>query len=120
MNRIFIHDLRLSTRIGALAPEREAPQPLRLDLELGLASDEAFRSDRLADTIDYAAVVRQVCRFADEHRFHLLERFAEGIADLVLATFPACCVKVRVAKLGAIPGVREIGITIERRRPAAR
>jgi len=38
MNTIFIHDLRLKTRIGVYEWEQHLPQTLRLDLELGLPS----------------------------------------------------------------------------------
>lgn len=116
MDTIFIHDLRLTTRVGVHAWERDVLQTLRLDVELGLASGEAFRSDDLADAIDYAAVVRRIARFADEQHFRLLERFAEGVADAVLASFPAAWIKVRVAKLAVIAGVSEVGVTIERHR----
>ena len=52
--------------------------------------------------------------FANDHDHALLERFAEALASLVLDEFGAQSVKVRVAKLGALPGVREIGVAIER------
>jgi dihydroneopterin aldolase len=106
MNTIFIQDLRLSTRIGIYDWERALPQTLKLDLELGLASDQAFRSDDFNDALEYAA----------EHGYQLMERFAQGIADIVLGEFPATWVRVRVAKLSALPGVKEIGVAIERRR----
>ena len=44
----------------------------------------------------------------------LVGRFSEASASLVLDDFGAQSVKVRVAKLGALPGVREIGVAIER------
>jgi dihydroneopterin aldolase len=44
----------------------------------------------------------------------LLERFAEGIAEIVRGEFAAPWVRVRVAKLGALPGVKEIGVEIVR------
>ena len=116
MNSIFIHDLRLRTRVGVYAWERHLPQLLRLDVELGLAHDAAFRSDDIADALDYAAVVRRLHVYAEQHTYLLLERFAQGIADIALGEFRAAWVKVRVAKLGAVPGVREIGVAIERRR----
>lgn len=116
MNRIFIHDLRLSSRIGIHPWEREFPQTLKLDIDIGLASDRPFHSDDFGDALDYAAVVHRISRYADEHGFQLLERFAQGLADLVLAEFPASWVKVRVAKLAVVAGVSEIGVAIERHR----
>ena len=116
MNTIFIHDLRVDTRIGVYEWEQHLPQTVRLDLDIGLASDAASRSDNLADALDYSAVVGRLQAFAREHPYKLLERFAEAVADIVLDEFGAPWVKVRVAKLGALPDVKEIGVAIERSR----
>lgn len=116
MNTIFIHDFRLSTRIGVYAWERQAKQTIRLDLEIGLPDDKPFSSGELEDAVDYAAVVGRLREFAADNPHPLLERFAEAIADIVLAEFGAAWVKVRVAKPAAIPGVRELGVAIERQR----
>ena len=116
MNTIFIHDLRLKTRIGVYEWEHHLPQTLRLDLELGLPSAAAFRSDDFRDALDYSAVVKRLQRLAADHPHKLMERFAEAVADIVLGEFNAPWVKVRVAKLAPIAGVKELGVTIERRR----
>ena len=116
MNTIFIHDLRLETRIGVYEWEQHLRQTLRLDVELGLPSDTAFSTDDLADALDYAAVVRRLQAFATDHPHKLMERFAQAVADIVLGEFNAPWVKVRVAKLAPIAGVRELGVAIERRR----
>ena len=114
MNTIFIHDLRLETKVGVYAWERELAQTIRVDLDIGLPSSRPFETGELADAIDYAAVVTRLRAFAGEHRHSLLERFAEAMAAIVLDEFGAQSVKLRVAKLGALPGVREIGVAIER------
>jgi dihydroneopterin aldolase len=113
MNTIFIHDLRVETRIGVYDWEQHLPQTLRIDVELGLTSHEAFRSDDFNDALDYAAVVKRIQTLAREHPHKLMERFAQAIADIVLHEFGAPWVKIRVAKLAPISGVREVGITIE-------
>ncbi|MFI4888322.1 MAG: dihydroneopterin aldolase [Burkholderiales bacterium] len=114
MNTIFIHDLRLETKVGVYAWERELTQTIRVDLDIGLSSSRPFETGDLDDAIDYAAVVTRLRAFAQEHSHALLERFSEAIASMVLDEFGAQSVKVRVAKLGALPGVREIGVAIER------
>src|SRR6476646_11575860 len=114
MNTMFIHDLRIETMVGVYAWERQLLESVRVDLDIGLKSTRPFETGELADAIDYAAVVARIRRFALEHRHALLERFAEALASLVLDEFGARSVKLRVAKLGALPGVREIGVAIER------
>jgi dihydroneopterin aldolase len=75
-----------------------------------------FQSGDFADTLDYAAVVKRLKSFAADHPHKLLERFAQAIADLLLADFGAPWAKVRVAKLAPIAGVRELGVVVERTR----
>ena len=124
MNTIFIHDLRLDTKVGVYDWERQLPQTVRIDVDIGLPSTRPFETGELADAIDYAAVVARIRAFGASHDHALLERFAEALAAVVLDEFGAQSVKLRVAKLGALPGVREIGVAIEREagmpRPAAR
>ena len=114
MNRIFITDLRLETRIGVYEWEQPLAQTIRLDLDITLPSDKPFTSGKLEDALDYAAVVARIKTFASDNPYPLLERFTEAIAQIVLTEFGARGVKVRVAKLAALPGVKEIGIEIER------
>ncbi len=118
MNTIFIHDLRVETTIGVYRWEAHLPQTIRLDLEIGMPSDKPFTTGDFADALDYAAIVRRIKGYAAGHSYPLLERFAQGLADIVLDEFGAPWVKVRVAKLAALPGVKEIGIAIERAKPA--
>ena len=117
MNAIFIHDLRVKTRIGVYDWEQHLPQTLRLDVEFGVPSEKVFRTGDFADALDYAAVVRRLQGLADDHPHKLMEPFAQAIADLLMGEFGAPWVKVRVAKLAPMPGVKELGVAIERRRP---
>ena len=119
MNTIFIHDLRVSTRIGVYDWERELSQTVRLDVEFALPATAAFASDDFADAIDYAAVVARLKALAADHPHRLLERFAQAVADVVLGEFAAPWVRVRVATLAPIAGVTELGVQIERKGAAA-
>ena len=111
MNAIFIHDLRVETKIGVYEWERHLPQTIRIDLEIGLPSARPFTSGDFADAVDYAAVVERIKVLAANNPHPLVERFAESVA---LVEFGAPTVKVRVAKLAPLPGVRELGVMIER------
>ena len=114
MNAIFIHDLRVETRIGIYEWERRLAQIVRLDVELGLPRDDVFRTGDFADALDYAAVVKRLQAFAADHPHQLMERYAQAIADLLMGEFGAPWVKVRVAKLAPLAGVKDLGIVIER------
>ena len=114
MNTIFIQELRVETRIGVYAWEQHVAQPIVIDLELALPSTKAFASDNLADALDYAAVVKRIQAFAANHPHKLLERFAEALADVVRAEFGSPWVRVSVAKLAPVAGVKRLGVVIER------
>ena len=114
MNAIFIHQLRVETRIGVYAWEQHLTQPLLIDLELELPSAKAFTSDNFSDALDYAAIVKRVQSFAADHPHRLLERFAEALADVLRREFGAPWARVSVAKLAPIAGVSRLGVVIER------
>jgi dihydroneopterin aldolase / 2-amino-4-hydroxy-6-hydroxymethyldihydropteridine diphosphokinase len=99
MDRILIDDLRVLTLIGALPHEREAKQPLRVDISIGLDLRDAGASDELDDTVNYGAVAERVRELAEESKHILLERLAADIADNVLAFDRVEEVDVLVTKL---------------------
>ena len=113
MDVIFIQDFRIEILIGIYEWERRVPQTVQLDLEIGLPEREK-RSDRIGDTIDYAKVVARIEASLAAHRFVLVEALAEHIAQLVMSEFHAPWVRTSVTKLGALKGVKRLGVTIER------
>jgi 7,8-dihydroneopterin aldolase/epimerase/oxygenase len=114
VNRIFITDLRIETRIGVYAWEQHIAQPLLVNLEFELPSAAAFTSDRFEDALDYTAVVARLQALAADHSHKLMERFAEAIGEIICVEFGAPWVSVRVAKLAPLRGVKQIGVAIER------
>ena len=113
MDTIFISDFRLDILVGVYDWEQKVPQKVQFDLEIGLPGGKS-QSDKLGDTIDYAAVVSRIEASLTEQRFGLLENLAEHIAQLVMREFKSPWVKVSVAKLAALKNVKRLGITIER------
>lgn len=99
LDRILVDDLRVMCVIGALPHEREAAQPLRVDIAVGVDLRDAGRTDELDDTVHYGLVAEQVAAMAAESKFVLLERFAAEVADIVLAFDRVEQVDVTVTKL---------------------
>ena len=114
VNRIFINDLRIETRIGVYEWEQHLAQPLLLNLEFELPSAQVFSSDRFEDALDYSAVVKRLQALAADHTHKMLERFAEAIAEILCREFGAPWASVRVCKLAPLAGVKQIGVAIER------
>ena len=115
MDQIHIRQLKLSAVIGVYPRERKAPQSLIVDLTLHTDLQVAGRSDRLTDTIDYAALVARVRKATARSRFQLLESLAQHIADLCLRDSRIAAVDVTASKPGALPGV-VVAVTIRRSR----
>lgn len=114
MDIIFLRELKLDVIIGIYEWERKVPQTIQLDLEIGLPNSRAAETDSLADTIDYAGVVTRIREHAAQRPVSLVEALAEQIAQLIRREFGAPWVKVSVAKLGLIRGVKQLGVVIER------
>jgi dihydroneopterin aldolase len=114
MDRIFITDLKVESRIGVYDWERQVAQPLLLNLEVALPHSRACETDSLDDAIDYAAVVKRIEALLSDHPYHLLERLAEAVARMVLEDFGAPWVKLSIAKLSPLPRVKLLGVSIER------
>ena len=111
---IFISELKVKTKLGVPAWERMVAQTVILDIELGYDLTKAGKSDSIADTIDYGAVVARIRETLTEHSFQLVEALAEHICQLILKEFKAESVKVKVAKPGILGGLRALGVVIER------
>ncbi len=114
MDTIFISELRLDILIGIYEWERRVPQTVQFDLEIGVPPKRAPRSDRIDDTIDYAAVAARIEASLRTNPFGLLERVAEHVAELVVHEFGAPWVKVSVTKLAPLKNIKRLGVTIER------
>ena len=114
MDIIFIDELRLSTLIGIYPRERVVPQTVEMSLQIGTSTASAGASDDIVDTIDYAVVVERLRSELATQHFNLLEKLAEYVAGLLIEQFGARWVRVSIAKLGMMPGVKRVGVIIER------
>ena len=113
---IFINGFIGETVIGIDHEELYRTQPLRIDLAAGLPRSLACDTDRIGDTIHYGEVRAALHEMLREHRYQLLEAFAEGIAKLLLTRFGAHWVRVGITKPRKFDDVEGVGVLIERRR----
>ncbi len=118
LDLVFIEGLCAETVIGIHQSELHVPQPVRIDIALGMPRALACRTDRIGDTIDYSEVRAAVHRLLGEHRFQLLEALAEEIARRLLDDFGAHWVRVAAVKPRKFDDVDAVGVVIERRRVA--
>jgi len=114
MDIIFLREIRLDARIGIYKREKAITQTVELDLELALPDDRVFKSGKVTDTIDYAVVIERIRATLVEQHYGLVENLAEHVAQIILKEFHSPWVRVSIAKIGAQPHARRVGVVIER------
>ena len=114
MDIIYLKDLRINTIIGIYDWERCTKQTVILDLEMGTDIRKAADSDSIKDTLDYKAVAKRLMSFVGDSEFELVETLAEGIAEILLKDFQVPWLRLQINKQGAVRGVRDVGVIIER------
>jgi dihydroneopterin aldolase len=114
VDKIFVRELRIETIIGFWEWERRIKQVVSIDLEIGTDARVAAGSDAIAGTLNYELLAKRLMEFVGAADYQMVEALATAIGRIVIQEFAAPWVKVSVAKPGAIPAAREVGIVIER------
>ena len=112
MDFIFIDDMRVEAHVGIFEREKAAPQTLEISLTFGVP-DEAAQDDDIDKTIRYDAVIDRIRAELSTRHFTLLETLGEYVIGLLLNEFGAPWVRISIAKMGIMKGVRRVGVQIE-------
>jgi dihydroneopterin aldolase len=111
---IYLKDLRIDTIVGIYEWERRTRQTVIFDIEMGADIRKAAQSDKIEDTLNYKAVAKRVISFVEGSNFELIETLAERVADILLREFKVPWLRLSLNKQGAVRGVRDVGVVIER------
>jgi len=111
---IFLSEVKVETKLGVPAWERLVTQTIILDLEIAMPHSRSCMTDEIEDTIDYGEVVARIRQTLSENSFKLVEALAEHICQIILTEFKAPWIKIKVAKPGILPGLKALGVIIER------
>ncbi len=114
VRRVFVRDLVVTTRIGVYRREKKAPQQVRINIEMLVPENGRVLNDRLANVVDYEAIVTGVRALAADGHVNLVETLAERIAALCLRDRRVRTARVRVEKLEVLPDAASVGVEIER------
>ncbi len=114
MDIIFLSEVKIQTKLGVPDWERLVPQTVVLDIEITMPNSDSCKTDEIHDTIDYGAVVSRIRETLSEQNFKLVEALAEHICQLLIKEFKTPWVKIKVSKPGILPGVKALGVVIER------
>lgn len=99
--KLRLNGIDVDCIIGDLPEERVRPQRLVVDVELEIG-DEASFSDRLEDTVDYAALTERVRAALTAAKCRMIERAARVALEECMADGRAEAAEVRVTKAGAV------------------
>jgi dihydroneopterin aldolase len=120
MDRIRLVNMSFYGYHGVSAAEKETGRRFEVDCELTVDLAGPGKTDRLTDTIDYAAVFDLVADIVQNRSFSLLEGLAAKLATEILEMFPVIEVTIRVRKL--VPPINGnidyIEVQVTRRQPA--
>lgn len=114
VRHVFVRDFEVSAHIGAYAHEKDAAQPIRINVDLSVDESDADVDDRLENVVCYDSIVSEIRVILAAGHVHLVETLAEQIADMALQDKKVLSVRVRVEKLDAVPEAAAVGVEIER------
>ena len=115
VDKLFVRELKVDTIIGFWEWERRVKQTVSVDLEIATDARVAARVDSIDAALNYERLSQRVIEVVGAAQFKLVETLAEAVARIAVQEFGAAWVKVQIAKPGAIPSARDVGIIIERR-----
>ncbi|UOP05223.1 dihydroneopterin aldolase [Conchiformibius kuhniae] len=118
MDKIFLHGMQAQTLIGVYEWERQNKQTIVFDLDIGIETPQV-PTDDIGTTVHYGDVCARVRADVAARDFLLLESLAEHVARFLFESFDKIVwLRLRLCKPGILPDVREVGVEIERSRPA--
>ena len=110
--KLALNGLDVVCIIGERPEERLREQHLRVEAELTVI-DAAAVTDRLEDAVDYAALAERIRAALVAAKCRLIERAARIVAEVCLDDGRVGAVRVRVTKIGAVPGLESATAELE-------
>jgi dihydroneopterin aldolase len=108
--------LEVSCVVGIYPHERDANQPLAIDVELDYDFG-ATESEAIGDAVDYDQVVAALAEVAERGKFQLIERMAEEMVRTLLIRFgKVTVVRLEIRKSRAVPRAQCSFVRLERKR----
>lgn len=117
LSRIIIRDLEIMMSIGIYDFEKTKKQPVKINITLDIDQSQVdWLSDMIEESVSYADVIDSINALAGKGHIHMVERFAEDIAELCLADDRVLQAHIRVEKTKIIAEAAGVGVEIIRQR----
>lgn len=121
-DKIYIRDLEIIAYHGVLKEEKELGQRFFISLEIETDFREAGKTDDLTKTISYAEVCDDIEKIFLTHKYNLIEKCAEEIAEFLLIKYKQIIeIKVKIKKPWAPirKAIDHVAVEIVRKRHTA-
>ena len=112
MDKIFLRDLKLKTRIGIFEWEKQIDQIININIEVGTDIKKAASTDDVSFSLDYKSLSIKVKEYVQKNNHQLIETLIENIAEILLKDFNIEYVTISISKPGAIRDSQDVGIEI--------
>lgn len=115
-SKILIKDLELMMFIGVFDAEKSEKQRVIVNLEIDVMPNEQWQSDDIKDIVSYVDVIERIQLIAESGHIHLVETFAEQIAETCFSFTAITGAVIRVEKPDIISNTGSVGteLTISR------
>jgi dihydroneopterin aldolase len=114
LRHLFVNGLELMAHIGVYPQEKEAPQRVRISINLCVREGGGDLGDDIDNVVSYETLVIGTRRIVAEGHLNLVETLAERIADLALSDPRVVEARVRVEKPDIFPEANSVGVEIVR------
>ena len=115
-HRLFIHGLVLPCKIGVHRHERDAPQRVRISVDLDVKDSTIPHQDTIEEVVNYDDVVAGVRDIVGRDHINLVESLAEQIVTYCLEDERVIAAKVKVEKLDVFGAEAVVGVELYRGR----
>lgn len=114
LGEVFLHEYATQCRIGCTDKERQAKQPILIDIACKVNLTPAVQTDDRRDCVDYCTLrdIAKKCMSRTVY-YRLLESLALDIAKRTLLLPHTLSVEVTIRKPYKLPGAKSVGITLK-------
>ncbi len=113
---IFIERLSVSALIGIFEWEKRVEHDLVIDCRMPYSLAKAGQTNSISDTVSYAEVANAIIAIVTSKHHDLLEHLADELIAHIFSEFPVDHIELKLAKPGAVPEAKSVGIIIKRSR----
>jgi dihydroneopterin aldolase len=114
MDKIFLKNLKVKTRIGIFEWEKAVDQMININLILYLDIKKSAKSKKIEDSVNYKSISKRIISLAENNKFELVESMIENMAEIILNEYNIQQITISISKPGAIRGSDDVGIEITR------